>query len=181
MKIMKKLLLSLAIVLCASVGAKAQGNIWVGGSLSVVSSKAGSADRTTDYSIMPEIGMGLSDNLGVGVQFGYGHEEADKTNTFKIAPFARYKFLQGDLASLFVDGGVMYQYSKPKGSNETNIFGVGFKPGVMVNVSEKFALILKYGSLGYAYGKTKGADKGNDSFGLDLHADQAELGVVFAF
>lgn len=190
---MKKLLLSLAIVMCASVGVKAQGNIWVGGSLGVNSTKTDGSDRTTGYAIMPEIGMGLTDNLGIGIQLGYGHGETnvenilgggfykEKFDKVRVQPFVRYKFLQGDLGSLFVDGGAAYEYRKIKDGAKTNAFEVGFKPGVMINVSDRFALIGKFGSLGYKYAKQTNKGPKTNSFGFNLNPETVELGINFVF
>jgi hypothetical protein len=190
---MKKLFFTLVIVLglATTVSAQEVGQIWVGGSVGFNSAKVGDADRVTAYRIIPEIGYVLSENLGVGVKLGYGHnltvadlsDEDGYTLTakdaFTINPFLRYSFLKGEIGGLFIDGGVGYTQYKFEGDGKINQFEVGFRPGVAVKVSDKISLTGKFGFLGYQHAKM-GETKA-DQFGLDLDLGQTELGVSIVF
>lgn len=195
---MKKLIFTLAIVLgVATVSAQEVGQMWVGGSVGFSSSKTklfGESVTTTSFTIMPEFGYVLQDNLGIGINLGYIHtKEGDaKSDAFKVAPFVRYSFLKGNIGGLFVDGGVAYIHSKVSTEVEdeyyeridvvdvkTDTYEVGFRPGVAINVSSKVALTAKFGFLGYQHIKM-GKEK-TDKFKLDLDLSSALFGVNFVF
>lgn len=186
---MKKLIFTLAIMCGVVTGVSAQspGKVWVGGSVGIETSKVKDGDRLTSYNIIPEVGYVVSDNWGVGIKLGYRHDEYDggsigklKYDGFSVNPFARYAFLKGDIGGLFVDGGAGYTYMKDKTTDiKTNIFEVGFRPGVSLNVSDKVALTGKFGFLGYKYEKE--GDKKTNSFGFDFDMSQVQLGVNLLF
>ena len=191
---MKKLLLGLIVLVGVSTSATAQdvGQIWVGGSVGFVSSKPKGGDAATTYKILPEFGYVISDNLGLGVRLGYAHLEGssaklngvtivgDEANAFTVSPFVRYSFLKGDIGGLFLDGGVGYTYLKEKGYDEkTNLFEVGFRPGVAVNVSDQIAFTGKFGFLGYQH--LKEGDAKTNAFGFDIDLSQIELGINIIF
>ncbi len=185
---MKKLLLTIAVVLGLSTTLSAQspGNIWVGGSVGFNTSKTKNADRLTNYNVIPEIGYVVSDSWGVGVKLGYAHDEVvrnnhkNKVDGFGVNPFARYTFAKGDIGGLFVDGGVGYTYSKTKGSDIKNHeIEVGFRPGVAFNVTDNIALTGKFGFLGYQYDKL--GELKTNSFGFDFDLSQIMLGMNIVF
>ena len=182
---MRKLLLGLVMIMGVTAGANAQepGQMWVGGSVGFNTSKTTGLDRHTDYKILPEFGYVLTDNLGIGVQLGYKHEEygtpKQKANGFEIAPFVRYSFLKGDIGGLFIDGGAGYSYLKVKDGAKTNTFDVGLRPGIALNISDRITLTGKFGFLGYQYDKT-GSLKTN-KFGFDFDLSNILLGMNIAF
>lgn len=204
---MKKLIFTLAIVfsIATSVSAQNPGKVWLGGSVGISTSKTGDSESTTSYKIIPEIGYVVSENWGVGIKIGYGHNQNvgwvsgsyDGTpyqtfakDAFFVNPFVRYSFLKGDIGGLFIDTGIGYTYLKDdyaEYSNSSwefinrtiNIFEVGFRPGVSLNISDKVALTSKFGFLGYQhikYGNTK-----TNSFGFDLNMENILLGMNFVF
>ena len=191
---MKKLLLSLAILMGVSVASQAQevGKYWVGGSLGFNSSKTKGQDAATSYKILPEIGYVLSDNLAVAVSLGYGHSKDNvtdpitgttvygvKTDRYGINPFVRYSFLKGDIGGLFVDGGAAYWHSKTAGQKQDDLF-VGFRPGVAITLSDRIVLTGKWGEVGYNYSKPKGGDATN-KFGVDFDLSNVLLGMAITF
>lgn len=182
---MKKLLLSLAILMGVSVGIKAQevGHFWVGGSVGFNSNKTDNEDRHTNYKIIPEFGYVVSSNIGVGVKLGYAHDESGaskiKQDEFTVNPFARFSFLKGDIGGLFVDGGAGYTHSKIKDGAKTDKFDVGFRPGVAVSLSDRLSLTGRYGFLGYKYSKKEGVK--TNEFGFDFDLSSVELGLNIVF
>lgn len=185
---MKKLFLSLAIIFSLSTVVNAQevGEIWIGGSIGVNTSKVKDGDRLTNFNIIPELGYIVSDNWGIGVKLGYTHNEYDqegskmKSDGFLINPFARYAFLKGDLGGLFVDGGAGYSYNKIKTtSTKIHELEVGFRPGVSINVSDKVALTGKFGFIGYQYEKF--GERKTNSFGFDFDLSQVQFGLNIVF
>lgn len=185
---MKKLLLSLTVLISMVVGANAQevGQMWAGGSVGFNTSKTDGFDRHTNYRIIPEFGYVVSSDWGIGVKLGYGHSELstttsskEKVDEFTINPFARYSFLKGDIGGLFVDSGVGYTHGKVKNGAKSDALEIGFKPGVAIALSERLALTGRYGFLGYKYNK-KGELKTNE-FGFDFDLSSVELGLNIVF
>lgn len=182
---MKKLFFTLAILLSAiTVNAQDVGKFWAGGHIGFSSSKPKGGDATTSFTIMPELGYVLQENLGIGVNLGYEHIKTGdvKFDGFKIAPFVRYSFLKGDIGGLFVDGGVGYTHGKDKVGSisvKTDEFEVGFRPGVAINVSDRVALTAKYGFVGYQY--EKAGDKKINTFAADFKFNECLFGVSFVF
>jgi len=188
---MKKLFFTLALALGVFTSAVAQepGQMWVGGSLGFWSSKTKGSDSNVSYKILPEFGYVLTENLGIGINVGFEHDDAlaidgmddlFEADGFTIAPFVRYSFLKGSIGALFVDGGVTYNYLKLKDvDDKLNQFNIGFRPGVAVKVSDKIALTGKFGFLGYEH--TKMGDVKNNAFGLNLDMTQFLLGATIVF
>ncbi len=194
---MKRLFFTVAVALGVFVSASAQdvGQWWVGGSVGFWSSKTkGTAQTLTTYKFLPEIGYAATENIGIGINLGYTHNETleanwessvvtyskEKKDGFTVAPFVRFSFLKGDLGGLFVDATTGYTYSKVKGANyKVNQFEVGARPGVAVNVSDRISLIGKFGFIGYQY--TKAGDAKTNSFGFDLDMSQMLLGACLKF
>ena len=186
---MKKLLLVFALVVGAvSVSAQEVGSVWVGGSAGITTSKPKGGSSTTNYKFIPEVGYVLSDNLGLGVKLGYAKDanlEAAGYNfgdakMFTVNPFVRYTFLKGGIGSLFVDGGLAYSNIDAKGEDKkANVYELGFRPGVAVNVTEKVSILGHFGFLGYQHAKQ--GDAKNNKYGVDLDMTQFTLGVNVFF
>ena len=111
---MKKIVLVCIVAIMATA---AQAQIYVGGTLGFSSVKTENSDaelKTTTIKLLPEIGYELDENWSIGTVVGYQYSKTGdlKTNTFTIAPYARYSFLQSDLIKLFVDGGFGFSTAK---------------------------------------------------------------------
>ena len=96
---MKKIVLSIIVALIA-ITANAQ--VYVGGTFGVGSDKVeteGTEVKNTTFKILPEVGYELNEDWSVGTVVGYEYNKSGdvKTNTFTIAPYARYFFLNSDV------------------------------------------------------------------------------------
>lgn len=116
---MKKIVLSVIVALIA-ITANAQ--VYVGGTFGVGSDKVeteGTEVKNTTFKILPEVGYELNEDWSVGTVVGYEYNKSGdvKTNTFTIAPYARYFFLNSDVVRLFADGGFGFSTSKTKGND----------------------------------------------------------------
>ncbi|WP_165040832.1 outer membrane beta-barrel protein [Dysgonomonas sp. ZJ709] len=202
---MRKLFLVAILALVTFINASAQdvGQMWVGGSASLWSSKdKGTDESQTSYSILPEFGYVISKNIGIGIVVGYRHEEFASysyinnmeqietvaTESYVINPFVRYSFLKGDIGGLFVDGGILYAHSKQKEYDVTSHqIEVGFRPGVAINVSSKVSLLGKFGFLGYQNDKSKYGlsdyknERTTNGFGFKLNMNNVLLGMILKF
>lgn len=191
---MKKIVL-MAAFMVASLAASAQ--VYVGGSLGFESQKADKdADASSTFSIMPELGYNLSDNLAVGIQLGYTHsndkgyindgelsgvKSEAKIGAFEVAPYARYTFAKTGIASFFVDGGIKATFLS--NDAEGTIFGIGVRPGVKLSASEKVDFIAKLGYIGYqtANEDAQGYGYKKECLGLNIDNTNLEIGVLFNF
>jgi hypothetical protein len=192
---MKKLFFTLALVLGVFSVSNAQevGQMWIGGTAGIWYESVKDGDDFTSYKIVPEFGYVVTENIGVGINVGFVHQEGTQGTILGndlilgdmdgviVNPFVRYTFAKGSVGGLFVDGGVGYTYSKEKSGfkRENNMLEVGFRPGAAVKVSDNVSLIGKFGFLGYEYSKV--GDTKRNSFGLDLDMRQFQIGASIVF
>lgn len=199
---MKKIILMAAFAV-ASVAASAQ--VYVGGSLGFESRNAGEGKKASmAFSIAPEVGYKLSDNLAVGIQLGYSAtndknradvqesgiekmagDKGEKTyGIFNVAPYVRYTFAQTGAASFFVDGGVYASFlTGGDDSYKGTVFGVGVRPGVKFAASEKVDVVAKLGYLGWKGGNKDAQGNGyaKSAFGINANNTNLELGILYNF
>lgn len=159
----------MAIAISFSLSAQ----INVGGSIGVLSynSKTTSEGTTNEHptriniTLLPNIEYMMSDNFSIGGKIGFGYSKV-KSNTddskesifmIHISPYARMYFPLGDKLSFFGEGGIQFARGTEKvtvgnttndGDTRTN-FGIGVIPGLSYGLSEKVALELTTGFLGY--------------------------------
>ncbi len=179
---MKKIVLMFMMVFVA-ISASAQ--VYVGGSFGISSNKVEASDeevKTTTFKILPEIGYELDENWSIGTVIGYEYQKSGdlKLNTFTVAPYARYSFLNSDLVRLFADGGFGFSTSKVKGYDALNSWNIGIRPGIAVKLSDHFSLIAKYGFFGYSKNETVGGGEVKN-FGLSFDTDELNFGFHYIF
>lgn len=182
-KTMKKILMTLAAV---AVAATMNAQVYVGGGIGFQTS-SNDGNTSTTIKLIPEVGYTLDENWAVGIALGYAQNnvkvggEKVKVKVFQVSPYARWTFVKFDRVNLFVDGGVSYQHEDADGT-KTNDFGVGLKPGVAVNLTDKLSFVTHVGFLGYTYSKldVSGA-KATNSFGFDLDGNNLTFGLYYNF
>ena len=192
---MKKLFLAILISVF-SISSNAQ--VYVGGGLGFSSVKDAhlhneDGDTKTTFSLFPEIGYQLDEQIAVGVTLGYSHSKYGdvKGDAFAIEPYARYSFATLGTVDLFLEGcvGFVHIINSTKSwtgnfyhHERENSFYVGFRPGFKVNLNQRFALISRVGWLGW---KTTRPDDdfytGSSEFGLNLDATVIQFGVNYTF
>ena len=180
---MKKIMM-IAAMMVAAVSANAQ--VYLGGSVGVATSSY-DGNSTTVWSILPEVGYNLNEKWALGMTIGYGESRVkvknagtEKVKTFQVSPYDRYTFVKFDKINLFVDGTVGYQHENYAGV-KTNTFGLGFKPGIAVNLNDKLSFVAHAGFLGYENSKVKGDDKSTNSFGFGINGNSLSFGVYYNF
>lgn len=114
---MKKIVLSIIVALIA-ITANAQ--VYVGGTFGVGSDKVeteGTEVKNTTFKILPEVGYELNEDWSVGTVVGYEYNKSGdvKTNTFTIAPYARYFFLNSDVVRLLPMADLAFLLQKRRG------------------------------------------------------------------
>ena len=197
---MKKIMMTLAAV-CVAATMNAQG--YIGGSLGLdfqnkLVDKDGKDATGMFFQIKPEVGYNLDDKSSVGIVLGFGVTnngskmsfngvnfaglKTDKRAIqFQVAPYYRYKFVQFDKVDLFIDAMVSFQYTKYDEWNNTT-FGIGVRPGVAFNASDKISFVAKLGDgLFFESSKDKDVDAVSH-FGLNANTLAAlKIGMYYNF
>ncbi|WKK74547.2 hypothetical protein QYS49_22895 [Marivirga salinae] len=215
---MKRLLLAILILIQFPVLSQSlDGKFQLGGSASYFTNnseyESGSGIdyrnqiiERTNFSITPQFGYFISDNISIGGQIGYSrasflnyYESGQNTmsdynrkdNTFRFGTFTRvhksikenlYLFLQGNIEVGF--GKIRYEESQNNDLNSFD-FHAGIQPGILFMITEKFGIEGKYGLLGYNSSKTSSDDPNENvsdvsqRFGLDFNPGSFALGLQF--
>lgn len=201
---MKKFLMTIAAVF-AAVNMNAQ--YYVGGTINFGNDKTpGLTSETTKtaFTIAPEIGMALDDQLGVGLAINFNtntNKVEDKTlntstdvttTSFDLRPYARYQLLKWGKANIFVDGGVDFGITSQKDYKAGMNIGLFVQPGFAFNINEQWSIVAKLENmftLGYAKGMVPdvtGAPDAPTSFGANIASGGRKLedlyfGVYYNF
>lgn len=181
-----------AVLAVASLCASAE-NFYVGGSLGFWHDSEDNQSTNT-LSILPEIGYNLSDNWAVGTTIGYnfGHtcNEGISTHIFEFNPYVRFTFFktENNLVNLFVDGGAgigagWTSYKHGDDSETAITWNVGFRPGVALNLTDKFSVVAHVGMLGYngANNAAKATGLYHDNGGFLLNGNNLSFGFYYHF
>lgn len=193
---MKKVTLIVAFMV-ATVAVNAQ--VYVGGSFGINTSKDAhlegeDVNAATSFSLMPEIGYNLDDTWTVGIGIGYSYYKDtndDKTNGFVINPYARWHFVKWNRVSLFLQGGLAYEWAKTSPDDKDDddysvgTFSIGFKPGIKVDLTEKLSFVATVGNLGWETSKPGGElfedMKGSSTFDFGVDLSQINFAMYFNF
>lgn len=172
-------------LVAAAMATTMNAQVYVGGAVGL-KSQSYDGNSTTAFTLMPEVGYVLDDNWAIGVSFGYGEsgkKNVDKLKVVTVNPYARYTFAKFDKVNLFVDGGFGFtNVNSDEVGYKTNVWSVGLKPGVAVNLNEKIGFVAHLGFLGYENSKPdfSGA-KSTSTFGLDVDATTVNFGFYYNF
>ena len=196
---MKKLLLTMIAGLGFGLVVNAQstdkGNLMLGGNASYNYSKVVDLDSNKQtYSIIPQVGYFVKDNLAIGLGIGYaGATQIDAsdiktiTGEFSIAPYARQYAGTGDV-KFFGQLSVPMGWGNHKvAGNEVSSserYGVSLSPGVAYFPTEKLGIELSVNGLHYEYSSltpNNGTKVGTNSFGLNANSLAPSIGVNFYF
>ena len=199
---MKKMILA-ALVAVASLSANAQ--VWVGGEVGFSAGKT-TVDGTkfgagADFNLIPEIGYTLNDKFDIAVAIGIAHANGNgkaytgtigkfdaggkgigdyNRNAFTLNPYIRYKFANAGDFTFFVDGGFSYTMIHYSGVDDNaNQWGLGFKPGIAYNISDKVSLVAHIGRLSYSFGKWE--DRKTNAFNMGVSGNDLTFGAYVSF
>lgn len=183
---MKKLFITIAFV-AAAMFSQAQG-LFIGGNIGLTSTKYMSDAKEFHFEIAPNVGYMFADNMGVGLELGYGYKKETpvigddvKTSEFAFAPYFRYVFAQLDNFKFYGDVKVAFMFGK-HGDDKTSGFGVGLVPGFSYDFTEHFAMVanLNILSIGYTQYKIEDAKQTNFGVGVNQNTDLS-VGFVYNF
>lgn len=192
---MKNLFIILSTVLISSAAFAQKGSFYLGGNVGYGSSttKLGSAttEEMTSWSISPEVGTFLTDNVQLGVGFTVMNSNTTTVNfqevdrkVFGGTVYSRYFFGEGSKAFrpfLGVNVGVL-----PGSETNTNLLtntemkfdtfelNTNLNAGFAYALSPKVAVVGSLGVLGYSSEKIKpdggGDEAKKESFGFDINS-----------
>lgn len=154
------------------------GDWWIGGKIGYGHDKADNSTKTNRFYIAPEFGYDLSNNWSFGMGFGYEimNTKLDgdkyKAKAIVLTNYARYRYLNGNVLTLFVDGG----YGVAGGDTDGVQFGLS--PGLSVKITDHVKLQANIGYLGYRTGHFNGGNKG---FGFNLDSSDLKFGIFYLF
>lgn len=145
---MKKLFFLVAFT-AVSMFASAQ--FYIGGSVGF-NKTDNDGVKTTNFKIAPDFGYVLNDNWSFGLALGFSDLESNDFigKEYIVSPYARYTFYRNGAFSVFTDGVFEFITQKPEIGDNTNGWGISVEPGIAYNLSDKFSVVAKIGSLGYA-------------------------------
>ncbi|MDR1195244.1 MAG: porin family protein [Endomicrobium sp.] len=134
------------------------------------------------FAIAPEVGYIFSDKIDAGLGFGYESldDGDDKTDTWSIIPFVRYKVLASGNFAFY--GRLQFSYGSSKVDSEedsTDIFGIAVLPVVEYALSDRFTLWTSFGAL--AYTNSSNGDSSVNEFGFDLDMNALTVGFAVNF
>ncbi|MDR1402910.1 MAG: hypothetical protein LBJ60_04305 [Tannerellaceae bacterium] len=187
---MKKVTLIMFVAVIGILSANAQ--FYLGGSLDFKTKtekpKGGAKSTQSQFSIAPDVGYSLNQDLDLGIALGFNNEKdisSFKTSSWGISPYARYSFVEfgrfsvWGQAALFVGGSKMNKLK-----TKSTSFGLTLSPVLKYSLSKQFDLTtgLNFFNIGFSRTATKvnGKKQGTDtSFGLGMDTgDIATLGNV---
>ncbi len=185
---MKKILMTIA---AAFVAVSMSAQVYLGGSFAFQawnSQKLVGDKSETVFKILPEIGYNLNDEWAVGTVIGYESNkfsgiDIDGVNfgsesAFAFCPYARYTFAKLGKVNLFVDGGV--DFISASDADWTSL-GIGFKPGLAVNLTDKLSFVSHIGFIGYEELNPDGDENNISEFGIDLSGANLTFGLYYNF
>ncbi|MCM1519395.1 MAG: porin family protein [Lachnoclostridium sp.] len=181
---MKKFLL-LAVMAVMTLGVSAQAHRWYAGGQVTFGKTTDSTSgvKTTQVTVLPEAGYNFTDVFSVGTTVGVSYRKSDgkEKTVFTIDPYARYKFYKYDRLTIFVDGGVDLGIGRADGSTAVQ-FGIGFRPGLLFDLNDKFSLVAHIGFLGYQGGNNAAKRNGApENWGLNFDTNNLMFGISYNF
>ena len=170
-KIIIVLLAAAASFTAANKASAQEKGLWIGGKLGYWHDKTEGV-KTDSFSIAPEAGYDFNKRWSVGVALGYEYlkvKDGGSANVFTASPYARYKYYNKGILSLFLDGGVGFACCDHEG------FQAGITPGLSVKINEHFSFLTQVGFLGYRKDYFNGGS--GEAFGLKLSSSDLKFGV----
>src|SRR5690554_766681 len=205
---MKKLFLSLAllgVVIFSSQAQTEQGKFIVGGNVYYNSSKsdAAGAKASHEFSIVPNVGYFVNDNIAVGTGIGYESRKASvsgdfgKTESFVVSPFGRYYMPLADKFHFFGQLSVPMAFGNVKAldsdlevgdkTGSSTSIGVALSPGFAFFPSSRIGIEFALNGVSYNDYSVEDRDgntvegAGNQSFSIGSDFFAPRLGIQFHF
>jgi len=199
-KIMKKLLLTLSAVAVLGLAANAQtekGKFMVGGQVSFDGTKVKDTDiKTNSFSIVPNAGYFVADNIAVGTGIGYNWSKSEIDNlkettnsSFVLAPFGRLYSKNDGPVKFFGQLSVPMSWGtlEEEGTKTatTANYGVELAPGIAYFPTSNIGVEFKVRGLFYNNSsvteESTDTKVTTDTYGLNVNSLAPTVGVTFHF
>lgn len=190
---MKKLFTLLAIALIGSSVYAQEGSMYIGGMAGFSTQKdtdpGGNEFKSSDWNFSPEIGTWLADDLQLGLSLNISgsNDDADnKTSDFSPAVYVRKWKSVSEKFSIFggLNVGITSQKIESSGG-ETKLSGFQafLDFGAAFAVSDRWGIVGRYATLGFASAKNKDTDAKSTAFGLDVNSlgNPFNIGIYYTF
>lgn len=174
---MKKFLMTVIAAVLVAVSADAQ--VYVGGSLGIAGNDY-NGNTTTSYKFVPEVGYNFNQNWAAGVAFGWAGETEGNAKSVEVNPYVRYTFLHSKYVNVFCDGSFGYTHQYDAGQ-DADLFSVGLRPGVAVNLTKRLSFVTHAGFLGWNQTKNNNNNAKVSHYGLDLDGNNLTFGLYLNF
>lgn len=173
----------MAVAAVMALGASAQ-DWYAGGQVTFGrSTESASGVKSTQVTVLPEIGYNLTEKLAIGSVLGVSYKKSgsEEKTVLKIAPYARYTYFSTSKLNLFIDGGVDFGIGRAHGHTAVE-YGIGLRPGISYDLSERLSIVAHVGFLGYQSGNNAAKNNGcNENWGLDLDGNNLMFGLYYHF
>lgn len=151
---------------------------WLGGQIGFWHDSDGYY-KANSFSISPEVGYDFNKRWSIGLAIGFDYVDEKyfgSLHVFTFSPYARWKFLNKGILSLFLDGGFALATGEVEG------FQVGFSPGLALKINDHFSFVTHIGFLGYSNDYFNGGiEGGGDGFGFKLTSTDLKFGFYYKF
>lgn len=197
---MKKLLLTLSAVAVFGLAANAQtekGKFMLGGQVTYQGHSIKDSDtKSNEFSIIPNVGYFVADNIAVGTGIGYswnerqnGPDTKNNYSSFVVAPFGRMYSNNEGPVKFFGQLTVPMSWGTEKLNGDktstTANYGVELAPGVAYFPTSNLGIEFKVKGLFYNNGSS--TDEATDvkstvnTYGLNVNSLAPTVGVTFHF
>lgn len=171
---MKKFIIGALLVALSSVAASAQ--VYLGGTLGVATSTIKIEDESqtsTTFTFAPEVGYNFNDMWAVGTSVGIQGTSVggNSSSTFVLCPYVRATFAHVGPVRFFAEGAVEYDKS-----SDTDGWGIGLRPGMLVDISKKVSLIGRTVLVQYSSASGNGITVSQTGFAI---GNNLSIGVIF--
>lgn len=192
-------------VIFSSQAQTEQGKFIVGGNVSYSTSKsdAAGAKSSHNFSIVPNVGYFVSDNIAVGTGIGYESNKLDrasevgKSEAFVVSPFGRYYVPVADKFKFFGQLSVPMAFGNTKETDEqlkvgdktgsSTSIGVALAPGFAYFPSSKIGIEFALNGVSYNHYRLEDRDgndikgSGSDDFSIGTNFFSPRIGIQFYF
>lgn len=137
--------------------------------------------KTTVFSVIPEIGYNINENVAVGAEFGLMSTkvgDADAQSQYKFDVYGRYNFAEAGAVKFFGEVAVGYQWAKV-GDFKPGFTTVAVRPGVSVDLGKGANLVGRFNLFEYGKGNEDAGKVSSTSFGILNGTSSLSVGVVF--
>ena len=124
----------------------------------------------SDFKGMANLAVGTASDLALNGKKDGTSLFGININGLRFAPFVRYTLLHSKWVDLFAEGGFGYNLLLGKDMDDERVTGhlvdLLARPGLAINLGDKFQITTKFGSFGWQFGAITGTETISDDEGV---------------